>query len=53
MVLRSRALRARKELRYYGNQRVKKAASLISKATALQVHRAFCLYVYRLRTTTT
>ena len=28
---------------YYGKEKVKKAASLISKATALQVHRAFCL----------
>ena len=25
---------------YYGNENVKKAASLMSKATALQVHRA-------------
>ena len=32
---------------YYGNQKVKKAASLMSKAKALQVHRAFCLYVMR------
>ena len=38
---------------YYGNEKVKKAASLTSKATALQVHHAFCVYVHRLCTTTT
>ena len=38
---------------YYGNEKVKKAASLISKATALKMHRAFCVCVHRLYTTTT
>ena len=39
--------------KYYGNEKVKKAASLISKATALQVHRALCQFLHRLCTTTT
>ena len=38
---------------YYSNKKVKKAASLITKATALQVHRALCVYVHHLYTTTT
>ena len=38
---------------YYGNEKVKKAASLISTATASQVHRSFCQFLHRLCTTTT
>ena len=38
---------------YYSNEKVKKAASLISKATAMQVHHALCVCVHRLCTTTT
>ena len=37
---------------YYGNEKVKKAASKISKATALRVHRAFCQFLHHPCTTT-
>ena len=38
---------------YYSNEKVKKAASKISNATALRVHRAFCQFLHRVCTTTT
>lgn len=38
---------------YYGNEKVKKAASLISKANALQVYLTFCQFLRHLCTTTT
>ena len=38
---------------YYSNEKVKKAASKISKAAALGVHRTFCQFLHRLCTTTT